>query len=578
MKKIAKLRKYQRQIIVILLLIVLVVYTICSAHNSPDEITYSEVISSVNTGEVSRVEIDEGSSNVVLTLTDGSLKQSAIPNRENFSSFISDKIENGSHIVFEVKRGNSFIAFIASFIIKAGPTILLIFLFSKIILKGNFEIAPETSSLRFSDVAGIDEERAQLEQIVQFLKEPERFTSIGARIPKGILFYGSPGTGKTLLAKAIAGEANVPFFQISASSFEEMYVGLGALKVRKLFKTARKHAPCIIFIDEIDAVAQARYNDGNHSHSEQTLNQLLSEMDGFCPLDRVIVIAATNHFEVIDSALKRPGRFDRSIFIPMPDALARKEILQVHARNKSFSADVSLAEVAQQTVGFSGAELENLLNEAAILSVNSGRDLITRLDISEAFARVRIGLEKKNSVITITDRYLTAVHEAGHAIVSAVVRPNTKIFGISIIPRGRAGGYNLFDDSDEYYQKKDALLKFLQVTYGGRAAEILVFNNPSSGAANDLQVATKLAYQMVNQYAMADSENIMTAVPELDGFNNELRASLMNEIQKICRTEYDNAFSVVKSHEDALRKLAKLLLEKETLSQEEVANFMQENI
>ena len=211
MKKIAKLRKYQGQIIVILLLIVLVVYTICSAHNSPDEITYSEVISSVNAGEVSRVEIDEGSSNVVLTLTDGSLKQSAIPNRENFSSFISDKIENGSHIVFEVKRGNSFIAFIASFIIKAGPTILLIFLFSKIILKGNFEIAPETSSLRFSDVAGIDEERAQLEQIVQFLKEPERFTSIGARIPKGILFYGSPGTGKTLLAKAIAGEANVPF-------------------------------------------------------------------------------------------------------------------------------------------------------------------------------------------------------------------------------------------------------------------------------------------------------------------------------------------------------------------------------
>lgn len=578
MEKIAKLRKYWVQIAIILLLIVLAVYAIRSIQNAPDEIAYNEVILSVNAGEVSKVEINENSNNVILTLTDGSLKQSTIPNRENFSSFISDKIENGSPIVFEVKGGNSFISFIASFIINVGPMILIVFLFSKLILKGNFQIAPETSAFNFSDVAGIDEERAQLEQIVQFLKEPERFTSIGARIPKGILFHGSPGTGKTLLAKAIAGEANVPFFQISASSFEEMYVGLGALKVRKLFKTARKHAPCIIFIDEIDAVAQARYDDDNHSHSEQTLNQLLSEMDGFCPLDRVIVIAATNHFEVIDSALKRPGRFDRSIFIPMPDALARKEILQVHARNKAFSADVSLAEVAQQTVGFSGAELENLLNEAAILSVNSGHSSITWSDISEALARIRIGLEKKNSAMTKEDRYITAVHEAGHAIVSAVVRPDTKIFGISIIPRGTAGGYNLFDDSDEYYQKKDELLKFLQVTYGGRAAEMLIFNNPSSGAANDLQVATKLAYQMVNNYAMADSKSILAAVPELDFFNDELSSSLMSKIQKICRTEYDNAFSVVKKHEGALLKLAELLLEKEALSQEEVANFMQGNI
>jgi cell division protease FtsH len=354
----------------------------------------------------------------------------------------------------------------------------------------NANIQTAKSATTFKDVAGLDEEREQFEEVVQFLRNPKKYEEMGAKIPKGILLNGEPGTGKTLLAKAIAGEAGVPFFQMSGSDFEEKFVGVGASKVRKLFAKAKNVAPAIIFIDEIDAVAQSRY--GGRTYSEQTLNQLLTEMDGFSSSDSVIVIAATNRIDVLDPALLRPGRFDRHIFISKPDIIARKEILKIHARNKKLTADISLDEIAQKTVGFSGADLANILNEAAIYAVNQGKQYIDNTDISEAIARVLVGLEKKNVSVSEEDKKLTATHEAGHAIVSAVLRPTVKNFGISIVQRGNAGGYNYFDEPDAKYSRKEELKKQIAVLYGGRAAEEIILGDISSGASNDLERASKI--------------------------------------------------------------------------------------
>ena len=429
------------------------------------------------------------------------------------------------------------------------------------------------SNVKFSDVAGIDEEKEQLEEIVNFLKYPQRYTANGAKIPKGILLDGEPGTGKTLLAKAIAGEAGVPFFQTTGSSFEEELVGVGASRVRKLFRKAKKESPCIIFIDEIDFLARSRYK--GKSDSEQTLNQLLAEMDGFDSDDNVIVIAATNHIEILDPALIRSGRFDRHISVPMPDILAREKILQVHAKNKKFEEDISLKEIAKKTVGFSGADLKNLLNEAVIYSVNHGSNgIITKEAIDESIARILLGLQKRNSAITEEERRLLAVHESGHAIISAIVRPEVKNLGISIIPRGTAGGYNFFGSTDRIYQRKTELFKQMQVSYGGRIAEDVIFDDISSGAETDLEEATEIAYQMTMKFAM--NETLITKIHGEDDFNTHLDSVKIDKVEKLCQQAYNSAYAIIQENKKQLLGLADLLIEKEYLSQEEVEKFLKE--
>lgn len=538
-----------------------------------ENITYDEIISYVKSNEVSKIETIQNSENISVTLNDGTVKTAIVPSNEEFVAFISEEIENGAEIEFSVKK---LLKLDFSSLVIIVQFIFMLFMIKNItnMTNGNIELEPVKSMVKFSDVAGIDEEKAQLEEIVNFLKCPKDYISSGARIPKGILLNGEPGTGKTLLAKAIAGEAGVPFFQMNGSSFEEKFVGVGASRMRQLFQKAKENAPCLVFIDEIDSVAQNRYS-GKY-YNEQTLNQLLAEMDGFESDASVIVIAATNHPEILDSALVRPGRFDRHIFVPMPDVRAREEILRVHARNKCFCKDVSLNEIARKTVGFSGAELENVLNEAAIYSVNNGNGKISNEAIDETIARVLAGLKKKKAVISEADKRLTAVHEAGHAIVSAVVRPDVKNFGISIVPRGNTGGYNFFDKSNKRYQRKSELLKELQTIYGGRAAEEIVFGDISSGAANDLEKASKIAHLMITKLAMNGS--LLTKIPGEKEFNHELTSNKMEELEKICKEAYDDAEKVLKTHKTQLCKLADLLMEKEYLSQEEVEEFMLEKI
>lgn len=533
------------------------------------EITYDELITLVETNEVSKVETKENSARVTVILNDGTERTSMVPSINEFSALVSEKIKEGAEIQWEAEE-----SFSMGGILTIVFVTILLFL-PEIIEKRQekkYKVKSVESRVKFSDVAGIDEEKAQLEEIVQFLKYPEKYTKNGAKIPKGILLHGQPGTGKTLLAKAIAGEADVPFFQTNGSSFEEMFVGVGASRIRELFNKAKKEAPCIIFIDEIDSIARSRYS--KHSDNEQTLNQLLAEMDGFDSDDNVIVIAATNHIDVLDAAIIRPGRFDRHVYIPMPDVIAREKILRVHADNKKLEEDVSLKEIARKTVGFSGADLENVLNEAVIYSVNQGNGRITKEAIDESIARTLVGLQKKNAAITESDKELTAVHESGHAIVSAIVRPEVKNFGISIIPRGEAGGYNFFDNVDTTYQRKSDLFKQIQVSYGGRIAEEVVFDDISSGAASDLEMATKTAYRMVMRFAM--NEGLVTKISSEEDFNTRLDSVKMEEVEKICKKAYDSAYAIIQQNKTQLLELADLLKEKEYLSQEEVEEFMRE--
>lgn len=558
--------------------IVITFFIICIISNRNDELSYDKVVSYVKANEVSKIEVQQQSLEILATLKDGTERSAVVPSMDEFTSFISEEIENGTEIEFVVKNDNIVINSLLSILRTILVYALIIFavtkLMSRITNGKDSDIKPVESKVRFSDVAGIDEEKAQLEEIVSFLKHPQKYLSSGAKIPRGVLLNGAPGTGKTLLAKAIAGESGVPFFQVNGSSFEEKYVGVGASRVRDLFSKAKKMAPCIIFIDEIDSVAQNRYN--GKSYSEQTLNQLLAEMDGFDTKDNVIVIAATNHIEVLDSAITRPGRFDRHVSIPMPDVIAREKILAVHARNKHLDSCISLQEVARKTVGFSGADLENILNEAAIYSVNSGCDMITKEAVDESIARVLVGLAKKNSAITEVDRRLTAVHEAGHAIVSAVARPDVMNFGISIVPRGSAGGYNLFDESDKAYQRKSDLLTLIQVCYGGMAAESLVFNDISSGSSSDLEKASKIAYLMLTRYGMNGS--LLTKISGESNFNSQLDSKKMEELEKICQEAYKVAVTIVEKHKSQVLELADLLLAKEYLSQEDVERFMAEKL
>ena len=426
------------------------------------------------------------------------IKKAIVPNTQSFIELIQNKVADGNDIEL-IQKSPSILTTIPSYFFSLLPTIIMVALFIMIFkmqgLGDRGEVYDETerkTKVKFADVAGLDEEKEEMVELVQFLKEPKKFIEMGAKIPKGVLLYGKPGTGKTLIAKAIAGEAGVPFISMSGSEFIEMFAGLGASRVRKLFDKARKMAPCIVFIDEIDAIGSRRTSgSGAESENNQTLNQLLVEMDGFSSEETIIVLAATNRPEMLDKALLRPGRFDRQITIPAPDKKGREEILKIHSKDKKLADDVSLESIAEDTAGFTGAELANILNEAAIIATKNEHDKIFRDDIEEAVKKVTVGLEKKARVISDKDKRLTAYHEAGHAIVSWYLPTQKKVKEISIIPRGMAGGYTMYKtDEDKSYISKTEMEEKLIALLGGRAAERVALDDISTGASNDIEVAT----------------------------------------------------------------------------------------
>lgn len=451
--------------------------------------------------------------------------------------------------------------------------------------KSRAKMSMGDKSVTFAQVAGLKEEKEELEEIVDFLKEPGKYTGVGARIPKGVLLEGPPGTGKTLLAKAVAGEAGVPFFSISGSDFVEMFVGVGASRVRDLFEEAKHNAPCIVFIDEIDAVARRRGTGmgGGHDEREQTLNQLLVEMDGFGVNEGIIVMAATNRVDILDPAILRPGRFDRKVAVGTPDVGGREEILKVHAKNKPLGDDVNLQQLAQTTAGFTGADLENLLNEAAIIAAKENRSFIANKDVKRAFVKVGIGAEKKSRIISDKEKKITAYHEAGHAILFHVLPDVGPVYTVSIIPTGvGAAGYTMpLPEKDEMFATKSRMLQDIMVSLGGRIAEEIIFGDITTGASSDIKKATKTARRMVTRYGMSDNIGVICCDDDDDevfigkdlahakAHSEEISGEIDKEVKRIIDDCYTKAKDIIMQHENVLHSCAKLLLEKEKINREE---------
>ena len=556
--------------------------------------TYTDVRNAILEGQVSKLII--GDSQILLTLEDESQVIYEVTNMDYFMEDLGDEIaaqQNEGTLVVEHEPTHysiwySMLPYLVIIIIMGA---FWFFMMSRQggggggamnFGKSRAKLANpnDQKKVTFRDVAGADEEKADLEEIVDFLKEPKKYMALGARIPKGVLLVGPPGTGKTLIAKAVAGEAGVPFFSISGSDFVELYVGVGASRVRDLFDQAKKHAPAIVFIDEIDAVGRQRGAGlgGGHDEREQTLNQLLVEMDGFGNNAGVIVMAATNRADILDPALLRPGRFDRQIYIGVPDIKGRVEILKVHARKKPFEDDVSFDAIARSTVGFTGADLENLLNEAALLAAREGKTKIGLKDIDNAFLKVIMGNEKKNRVITEHERKITAYHEAGHALTSRVLPTQDPVQQVSIVPRGRAGGFTLnMPKEDKYYNTKQQMEEELIVLLGGRVAEKLIIDDISTGASNDIQRATDIARKMVTKYGMSDKIGpIDFSATQSEVFlgrdfanTNQLSeqtASLIDsEVKDLIHKAYERCEQILRDNMDILHRLAQFLLENETM-------------
>ena len=584
-------------IIILLILIILILGSIFllfkttnnNEEQEENEITYTELIKKMDNGEVEKIEMTVGSSAIKVKLKDiEEEKSSIIPNTQTFVELLQENVRNGKEIVFEQKKP-SVILRIADTLFSLLPTILIIALFVLIIKmqglgdKGKIYGGEENNEtgVTFEDVAGLDEEKGELIEIVDFLKYPKKFQDMGAKIPRGILLCGKPGTGKTLIAKAIAGEAGVPFISMSGSEFIEMFAGLGASRVRKLFEKAKKISPCIVFIDEIDAIG-ARRNGGSGGDSEnnQTLNQLLVEMDGFETNETVIVLAATNRIEMLDKALLRPGRFDRQINIAAPDLNGREEILKIHAKDKKLAPNVNLKEIAGDTAGFTGAELSNILNEAAILATRNKHEEIQMQDIDEAVKKVTVGLEKHTRIISDKDKKLTAYHEAGHAIVSKFLPTQQDVKEVSIIPRGVAGGYTMYKtNEDKYYISKTEMEEKLVALLGGRAAEKIALDDISTGASNDIQVATEIAKDMVTVYGMSDKLGplfLKTNDPyEMQIFGENMEDIVGIETKKLIDEAYRKAQDIITHNMDKLEAVATRLLEKEIISAEEFETFFQ---
>ena len=455
-------------------------------------------------------------------------------------------------------------------------------------------ISPDAKKVTFKDVAGLQEEKEELEEIVDFLKDPKKYLQVGARIPKGVLLVGPPGTGKTLLAKAVAGEAGVPFFSISGSDFVEMFVGVGASRVRDLFAEAKKNAPCIVFIDEIDAVARRRGTGmgGGHDEREQTLNQMLVEMDGFGYNEGIIVMAATNRVDILDPAILRPGRFDRKVGVGRPDVRGREEILKVHCKGKPLGDDVDLKQVAQTTAGFTGADLENLMNESAIYAAKAGRSFIQQEDINRSFVKVGIGAEKKSRVISEHEKKITAYHEAGHAILFHVLPDVGPVHTISIIPTGMgAAGYTMpLPEKDEMFNTKNKMLHNIEVSFGGRIAEELIFGDVTTGASQDIKQATNLARAMVMQYGMSEKVGMICYGGDDDevfigrdlahtrSYGEETASLIDEEVKRIIDESYAHAKKIIEEHMDILHSCAALLVEKEKIGREEFESLFTDRI
>lgn len=505
----------------------------------------------------------------------------------------------GIHKIYvaEVPRDNFFMSSIIPLLLTGGMIIFVITMMNRQMSGGgnnkmmNFGKSRARMStdadkkVTFKDVAGLQEEKEELEEIVDFLKDPQKYMKVGARIPKGVLLVGPPGTGKTLLAKAVAGEAGVPFFSISGSDFVEMFVGVGASRVRDLFEEAKKNAPCIIFIDEIDAVARRRGTGmgGGHDEREQTLNQLLVEMDGFGVNEGIIVMSATNRVDILDPAILRPGRFDRKVGVGKPDVQGREEILKVHAAKKPLGEDVDLQELARTTAGYTGADLENLMNEAAILTAKDGRYFINQSDVRQAFIKTGIGAEKRSRVISEKEKKITAYHEAGHAILFHVLPEMESVHTISIIPTGMgAAGYTMpLPKKDEMFNSKNKMLEHIVVSLGGRAAEEMIFQDVTTGASQDIKQATQMARAMVTQYGMSDKVGMINYGSDDDevfigrdlahtrNYAEETAALIDEEVKRIIDESYEKAKMLIAQHEDVLHKCADLLLEKEKIGQQE---------
>ncbi len=625
-------------LIAITFIIITIIYTLNTPKKEDDKtISYTELIKQIADGNIEKVEMTTGSTSVKVTLKnkiekeeenkensdetndlevsdeikndeenkdeniksllgiiknnedDPELtKKAIVPNVQSFVELIQNKVADGNEIEL-IQKSPSFLSTIPSYIFSLLPTIVMVALFIMIFkmqgLGDKGEVYNETerkTKVKFDDVAGLDEEKEEMVELVQFLKEPKKFIEMGAKIPKGVLLYGKPGTGKTLIAKAIAGEAGVPFISMSGSEFIEMFAGLGASRVRKLFEKARKMAPCIVFIDEIDAIGSRRTNgSGAESENNQTLNQLLVEMDGFSSEETIIVLAATNRPEMLDKALLRPGRFDRQITIPAPDRRGREEILKIHSKDKKIAEDVSLESIAEDTAGFTGAELANILNEAAIIATKNEHKEINKDDIEEAVKKVTVGLEKKARVISDKDKRLTAYHEAGHAIVSWYLPTQKKVKEISIIPRGMAGGYTMYKtDEDKSYISKTEMEEKLIALLGGRAAEKVALNDISTGASNDIEVATAIAKEMIVKYGMNDfigpiSLKNDNGEYELDMFGKEMGDKIGEEVKKLIDTAYSDAQIILRQHMDKLDMVAEELLANEKINEERFKEFFE---
>lgn len=575
---------------------------------------YSEIVNLFRNDKVESFELDlsTGELNYKLRDDDKTVNKYSVPSVSYFIDDISEYVDryNDSHqdtqITYNYKKGSSnswWMSMLPTFIF----TVIIILMFVWLMRRMSSSIGNETnrtlgfgkiksknssgeeSDKKFEDVAGCDEEKAELAELVDFLKNGEKYTELGARIPKGVLLVGPPGTGKTLLAKAVAGEAGVPFLSISGSDFVEMYVGVGASRVRDLFEQAKKKSPCIVFIDEIDAVGRHRGTGmgGGNDEREQTLNQLLVEMDGFGSNTGVIVIAATNRPDVLDPALLRPGRFDRQITVNRPDAQGREDILKVHSKNKPLAPDVDLHEIAKLTIGFTGADLENLMNEAALLAVRNGRKAIVLQDIMDASSRVELGTEKKSHKFSDKAKKLTAFHEAGHAVSAYYTEGHDPVKEISIIPRGLgAGGYTWYTPQEENYNSRKEMLDNLVSMFGGRVAEALALDDISTGASNDLQRATEIVRDMVIKYGMSDSIGPVVYdsgngevflgkdYGHVNNYSEETSARIDAEVEKIMRQAYDKTVEILKEHYDKLELVANALLKKEKINGEEFESLM----
>ena len=567
--------------------------------NVTKEMSYSEFMQKINEDSVEKVEItnDRLTANVKLKNEENSVRVVNIPSTTTFMEDVGEKLNEGKFelVVLEPSFWEVVGPMIPNILLLLGTLFIFIFMLrrttdsnSKAMSfgKNRARMIDKNSKKKvtFADVAGLDEEKEELQEVTEFLKNPKKYHDMGARIPRGMLLVGHPGTGKTLLAKAVAGEANVPFFSISGSDFVEMFVGVGASRVRDLFAEAKAHAPCIVFIDELDAVGRHRGAGvgGGHDEREQTLNQLLVEMDGFEDRQSVIVMAATNRVDILDPALLRPGRFDRQIVVGSPDIGAREKILELHAKKKPFASDIDFKVIAKNTAGFSGADLENMINEATILATRKNKKIVEMEDVEEAMVKVMMGPEKKSKIISDKEKRLTAYHEAGHAVVSRFLPNHDTVHQISIIPRGMAGGYTMYKpNEDKSFMSMTEMKENIVSLLGGRVAEKLVLNDISTGASNDIERASKIARDMVTKYGMSDKlgpitfcetqEEVFLGMERNNGrnYSEKVAAQIDEEVGNIINGGYKYAEKLLKENIDKLHKVAEILIEKEKISAEE---------